>query len=72
MAEAFTSSANGRISAPLATAASVSVDQAVVNDVPVVILDDMGSFDGLLGLSYLEHFSYTVNAVNGELLLERR
>ncbi|MEL7449470.1 MAG: TIGR02281 family clan AA aspartic protease [Pseudomonadota bacterium] len=64
--------ANGRIYATVTKLQSVAVGQAAVNDVDVVILDTMGGADGLLGLSYLDHFNVDINRTVGKMSLVRR
>ena len=61
--------ANGRVFAQSFTLDSVNVSGAVVEQVPVVILEDMGPLDGLLGLSFLQHFDVQINQRENKLLL---
>ena len=61
--------ANGRIYAQSFTLDSLDVAGAVVEQVPVVLLEDMGSLDGLLGLSFLRHFEVQINQRENLLLL---
>jgi len=66
------STANGVIQAPLRKLKSVELDGAVVKDVDVVILESMNNFDGLIGLSYLNHFDVDINQSEQKLMLVRR
>ena len=62
--------ANGRVFAQTFTLPSMNVGGAVVEQVPVVILEEMGPLDGLLGLSFLRHFDVQIDAANQTLILE--
>jgi clan AA aspartic protease (TIGR02281 family) len=64
--------ANGRIFAPSFTLNSIDVNGAVVQQVPVVLLEDMGPLDGLLGLSFLQHFDVQIDQRDNKLLLSPR
>lgn len=64
--------AAGRVFAQSFTLSSIDVAGAVVRDVPVVVLEDMGPLDGLLGLSFLRHFDVDINQREGKLLLAPR
>lgn len=64
--------ANGRIFAQNFTLDSINVAGAVVEQVPVVLLEDMGPADGLLGLSFLQHFDVQIDQRNNLLLLSPR
>lgn len=66
------STANGLIQAPLRKLKSLELDGAVVKGVDVVILDTMNDFDGLIGLSYLDHFDVDINRSELKLRLVRR
>ena len=66
------STANGVIQAPLRKLKSMDLDGAIVNDVDVVILETMNDFDGLIGLSYLDHFDVNINQSEQKLMLVRR
>ncbi|MFK8017679.1 MAG: TIGR02281 family clan AA aspartic protease [Gammaproteobacteria bacterium] len=64
--------ANGRVFAQSFTLDSVNVAGAIVEQVPVVLLEDMGPLDGLLGLSFLRHFDVQINQRENKLLLTPR
>lgn len=64
--------ANGRVSAPLVTLNALAVNGAIVQNVPVVILDSMGPYDGLLGMSFLDHFDVSIDRRAGHIRLRRR
>jgi len=64
--------ANGVINAPLRKLQSLELAGAVVNDVDIVVLDSMNNFDGLIGLSYLNHFDIDINQSEQKLMLVRR
>ncbi|MEM6641292.1 MAG: retropepsin-like aspartic protease [Pseudomonadota bacterium] len=61
--------ANGRVFAAQLTLPSMSVGGARINSVPVVVLEDMGRLDGLLGLSFLKHFDVQIDSTRRELTL---
>jgi clan AA aspartic protease (TIGR02281 family) len=66
--------ADGRkVESGIAVLSSVMVGTATVNEVEVIILPDspMEQQDGLLGMSFLKHFSISINGANGELELTR-
>ncbi len=63
--------ANGVVTAPLVTLASVDLNGATVRNVQAAVLDSLGSFDGLLGLSFLSHFNIEIDQAAGELVLDR-
>jgi clan AA aspartic protease (TIGR02281 family) len=52
----------------------VAVGLAKVNNVKAIVLDqdNMGSKDGLLGMSFLENFIFSIDTQKGQLILERR
>lgn len=64
--------ANGRIYAQSFTLDSLDVAGAIVERVPVVLLEEMGPLDGLLGLSFLQHFDVQINQRENLLLLTPR
>ncbi len=64
--------AGGRIYAQRYSLESISVGDAQVNHVPVVILENLEGVDGLIGLSFLEHFDVSIDQQAGKLLLTRR
>lgn len=64
--------ANGVIKAPLITLNTLDVDGAVVRDIHVTVLDDLGNYDGLLGGSYLRHFNFDLDQGEQRLVLKRR
>ena len=61
--------ANGMVSAPTVILDAVNLDGALVEQVPAVILSELNGFDGLLGLSFLNHFNIDINQDEGKLLL---
>lgn len=61
--------ANGSIEAPVVQLNSVSLGGARVEDVPASVSDSMSI--GLLGLSYFNHFHYSIDAQQGLLTLRR-
>lgn len=65
-------SANGPIYVQRFTLDAVTVGNATVNNVPVVLLEDFGRYDGLLGLSFLRHFDVNLDQQAGKLILTRR
>jgi aspartyl protease family protein len=64
--------AGGRVSAPLVTLGAIDVSGALVQQVPVVILDSTAPFDGLLGMSFLDHFDVDIDRRAGHVRLVRR
>ncbi len=66
------STANGLVSAPLLSVPSLRLGGAVVNDVEVVVLESLSRYDGLLGLSFLNHFNIDLDRGLSELTLVRR
>ncbi len=66
------STANGLVSAPLLAVPSLRLGDAVVNNVEVVVLDSLSRYDGLLGLSFLNHFNMDLDRGLNELTLVRR
>ncbi len=63
------STANGLIQAPMVTLNAVNLQGALVEQVPAVVLDELNGFDGLLGLSFLNHFNIDINQDEGKLFL---
>ena len=63
------STANGTIKAPVITLNAVNLQGALVEQVPAMILNELSGFDGLLGLSFLNHFNIDINQDEGKLLL---
>jgi len=64
--------ANGVIHAPLRKLQSLELQGAVVNNVDMVVLESIDNFDGLIGLSYLNHFDIDINQSEQKLMLVRR
>lgn len=64
--------ANGRVFSPRFELDSIDVGGAIVEDVPMVMLEDMGPLDGLLGLSFLRHFDVQIDTQSRRLLLTPR
>jgi hypothetical protein len=50
----------------------MGVNGAVVNDIRVTVLDDLGNYDGLLGGSFLRHFDFDISQSEQRLELKRR
>lgn len=64
---------NGRVSGRLARLAKVSVGGATVADVEALfVADDRIGESGLLGMSFLEHFTLTINDADSRLFLSPR
>ena len=62
----------GPISAPLVTIQSLSVGGYTVRNLEVLVLPSgIGPEGGLLGLNFLKHFKYSVDASRSEFRLER-
>lgn len=67
--------ANGAVRSPIIEIASVAVGQAKVNKVKASVCNQcaLGAvIEGLLGLSYLNHFNYRVDPERGHLVLETK
>lgn len=64
--------AGGRLYAQRFTLDSMQIGSARVTQVPVVILENMEGFDGLVGLSFLRHFDVSLDQEGGKLILMRR
>jgi clan AA aspartic protease (TIGR02281 family) len=63
----------GPITAPLVSVPSIRVGDVEVEDVPTVIIDmHTTAFEGILGNSFLAHFSVTVDPDRPALALNRR
>ncbi|MFC1603121.1 TIGR02281 family clan AA aspartic protease [Pseudomonadota bacterium] len=63
------STANGIVQAPTIILNAVNLHGALVERVPAVVLNELNGFDGLLGLSFLNHFNIDINQDEGKLLL---
>lgn len=65
--------ASGVIEAALGEARKIEVGHATARDVEVAVVDDdpTPGFDGLLGLSFLNRFAYSVDPEKGVLRLRR-
>ncbi|WP_025323842.1 retropepsin-like aspartic protease family protein [Deferrisoma camini] len=65
--------ANGEIEASLGEARRVDVGRARARDVAVAVVDadPVPGLDGILGLSFLERFRYTLDPEAGLLVLEK-
>ena len=62
--------ANGKVRAPLLRLHDLSVGGVRVSDVTAVVHDDLpNDLDGIVGLSFLNHFNYSVDARNRILRL---
>jgi aspartyl protease family protein len=68
--DGWTQTANGRVLAKIGTLDSVDVGTAVVEGVDVTFLDDrrLGG-SKLLGMSFLQHFSLTIDDANSRIIL---
>jgi predicted aspartyl protease len=66
------STAAGFVHAPLVTLGAIDVNGAIVQRVPVVILESTAPFDGLLGMSFLDHFDVDIDRGAGQMRLVRR
>jgi clan AA aspartic protease (TIGR02281 family) len=66
------STASGVIEGTIGTARRIDVGDAVARDVDVVVLekDPFPGLDGILGLSFLRSFKYSIDSAHGVLLLE--
>ncbi len=64
--------ANGQVTAPLVTIRELDVAGARVSHLDVVVLDSLGEFDGLLGLSFLDHFNMELDRNRSEMTLRLR
>ena len=64
--------ANGIVEATLGQARRIDVGDAVARDVAVAVMDDdpIPGFEGLLGLSFLEKFKYSVDSDRRILILQ--
>jgi len=65
--------ANGAVEAVIGEVRKVEVGDAAARDVAVAVVDDdpVPGLDGILGLSFLGRFTYTVDAEGGVLRLDR-
>jgi clan AA aspartic protease (TIGR02281 family) len=66
------STANGIVNAPLVKVNTIDVNGAVVQQIPVVVLDSTAPFDGLLGMSFLDHFDVAIDRSGNRIRLTRR
>lgn len=55
-------SASGVFFAPMTKVRAMTVGDATVHDVEVIVHDATPGLDGLLGMSFLEHFSFTIGS----------
>jgi len=64
--------ANGIVEATMGEARRIDIGDAVARDVPVAVMDQdpVPGLDGLIGLSFLQRFKYSVDSARGVLLLE--
>jgi len=64
--------ANGVVEATMGEARRIDIGDAVARDVPVAVMDrdPVPGLDGLIGLSFLQRFKYSVDSERGVLLLE--
>ncbi len=63
------STANGVVKVPVITLDAVNLQGALVERVPAIVLSELKGFDGLLGLSFLNHFNIDINQDEGKLFL---
>ncbi len=63
------STANGTVRVPLITLDAIRLQGALVTQVPTIVLKELNGFDGLLGLSFLNHFNIDINQDEGKLFL---
>ncbi len=61
--------AGGTIYARRFTLDSMQIGDARVTQIPVVILENLEGFDGLVGLSFLRHFDVSIDQEAGKLIL---
>lgn len=64
--------ANGVVQAPLVKVESIGLGNAMVSNLEVAVLDNMGPIDGLLGLNFLNHFDIDIDRAVGDMVLRRR
>jgi len=62
-------SASGVFFAPMTKVRSITVGEAAVYDVEVIVHDATPGLDGLLGMSFLDNFLVTISASNEKLIL---
>lgn len=62
-------SASGEFFAPMMKVQSITVGDAAVHDVEVIIHDATPGLDGLLGMSFLDNFLVTISASDHKLIL---
>jgi predicted aspartyl protease len=68
--DGWTQTANGRVRAKIGTLTSIDVGTAVAEDVRVTFLEDHRLGGGkLLGMSFLQHFSLTIDDANSRIIL---
>lgn len=64
--------ANGIIEAPVITLRTLAVNGAAVDNIDVTVVQSLGQYDGLLGLSFLKHFNFNIDQSRRMLTLKRR
>ena len=66
--------ANGVVSAPVVTLATVSLGNALVAELPVgaLALSMPGDVVGLLGMNFLRHYDFRIDQNNNTLILDKR
>ena len=64
--------ANGVVEATLGEARRIDVGDAVARDVPVAVMEEppLAGFDGIIGLSFLQRFKYSVDSERNVLRLD--
>jgi clan AA aspartic protease (TIGR02281 family) len=64
--------ANGIVEATLGEARRIDVGDAVAREVPVAVMDEMpiAGIDGIIGLSFLQRFKYSIDSERNVLRLE--
>jgi len=66
------STAGGLVNAPLITLSAIDVNGASVQQIPVVLLESTAPFEGLLGMTFLDHFNVSIDRTAGQIRLVRR
>ncbi|MFQ5470241.1 MAG: TIGR02281 family clan AA aspartic protease [Gammaproteobacteria bacterium] len=64
--------ANGPVIAPVLQMDTITLAGASVKNIDVTIVNDLESFDGLLGLSFLEQFNFRVDQDKNLLILTQK
>ena len=64
--------ASGEVQAPMISLEAVDLGGAVVPRVRALVMENLGGPDGLLGLSYLNHFDVAIEQETGVVSLRRK